>query len=93
MVLITARKLSLGITVAGTCRSLSSNGVTPGTRSRCSSRSIRLATISGSSVASRAVAHQAVGVEIDPGIAEDAAERLCWVDLDALHDQVQIVDA
>ena len=41
----------------------------------------------------RAVAHQAVGVEVDPGIAEDAAERLCWVDLDALHDQVQIVGA
>jgi hypothetical protein len=41
--------------------------------------------------ASWAVTHQAIGVDIDPGIAEDATKRQRWVDVNAFHDQLQIV--
>jgi hypothetical protein len=43
--------------------------------------------------ASRTITHETVGVDIDPGIAEDAAECLCWIHLDALHYQAQVVGA
>ena len=42
-------------------------------------------------VSGRPIAHQAIGIDLDPGIAEDAAQRLRRGDVNALNQEMKII--
>lgn len=86
-------KASVGTVCGATSNSVSSKGVRPGTRSRCSSRIDPGADQRIELVAGGAVAHQAVRVDLDRRVGEQLGERQRRVDLDGLHDQLDAVIA
>jgi hypothetical protein len=91
MILATARKLSSGMMTVGTRRSLTSNGVTARNKIEMEQPLDPAGDYFRQRAPRRPVAHQTIGVDVDPGVAEDAADCLCRIDMDALDDQVQII--